>query len=72
MEDITFEEALLKLEDKIRNLEKGEIPLDDMVKEYEETSKLVKFCSQKLENANKTVNKILNPDGSLSDFNRVE
>ena len=56
----TFESALLKLEGIIRELEKGEIPLDDMVK---------KFCSQKLENANETVNKILNSDGTLSDFN---
>lgn len=65
----TFESALLKLEGIIRELEKGEIPLDDMVKKYTEATNLVKFCSQKLENANETVNKILNSDGTLSDFN---
>ena len=30
----TFETSLLKLEDIIRELEKGEVPLDDMVTKY--------------------------------------
>ena len=68
MKEKSFEEALLKLEEIIRDLEKGEIPLDDMVKKYTEATSLVKFCSEKLDNATKTVNKILNEDGTLSDF----
>lgn len=67
-EEKTFEESLLKLEEIIRKLESGNVPLDDMVNEYTEAMKLVKFCSEKLNNATKTVNKILNEDGSLSDF----
>ena len=68
MEEKTFEEALVSLEDIIRELEKGELPLDDMVKKYTEAMELVKFCSDKLNNATETVNKILNNDGSLSEF----
>ena len=68
MEEKSFEESLLKLEAIIRELEKGEVPLDDMVKKYTEAMGLVKFCSEKLNNATQTVNKILNEDGSLSDF----
>ncbi len=68
MEEKTFEEALVSLEDIIRELEKGEVPLDDMVKKYTEAMELVKFCSDKLNNATETVNKILNNDGSLSEF----
>ena len=68
MEEKTFEEALVSLEDIIRELEKGEVPLDDMVKKYTEAMELVKFCSEKLNNATETVNKILNNDGSLSEF----
>lgn len=68
MEEKTFENSLLKLEEIIRELEKGEIPLDDMVKKYTEATELVKYCSEKLDNATKTVNKILNEDGTLSDF----
>lgn len=68
MEKISFEEALLKLENIIRELEKGEVPLDDMVKKYTEAMELVKFCNEKLASASETVNKILNEDGSLSEF----
>ena len=67
--EMTFESALLSLETIIRELEKGEVPLDDMVKKYTEAMDYVKFCSDKLKNATETVNKILNSDGSLSDFN---
>lgn len=67
--EMTFEGALLSLETIIRELEKGEVPLDDMVKKYTEAMEYVKFCSDKLKNATETVNKILNSDGSLSDFN---
>lgn len=67
-EENTFEASLLKLEDIIRKLESGNVPLDDMVNEYTEAMKLVKYCSEKLNNATKTVNKILNEDGSLTDF----
>ena len=34
--EMTFESALLSLETIIRELEKGEVPLDDMVKKYTE------------------------------------
>ena len=67
--EMTFESALLSLETIIRELEKGEVPLDDMVKKYTEAMEYVKFCSDKLKNATETVNKILNSDGALSDFN---
>lgn len=64
----TFEESLLKLEVIIRELESGEVPLDDMVKKYTEAMELVKFCNEKLANAIETVNKILNSDGSFTEF----
>ena len=64
----TFEESLLKLEVIIRELESGEVPLDDMAKKYTEAMELVKFCNEKLANATETVNKILNSDGSFTEF----
>ena len=39
-----------------------------MVKKYTEAMELVKFCNQKLANATETVNKILNSDGSFTEF----
>ena len=48
--------------------EKSKDVLDDMVKKYTEAMELVKFCNQKLANATETVNKILNSDGSFTEF----
>lgn len=72
MEEKTFENSLIKLEEIIRELEKGEVALDDMVKKYTEAMELVKFCSNKLNEATKTVNKILNEDNTLSEFKNEE
>jgi len=68
----TFESSLLSLEEIIRELEKGEVPLDDMVKKYEEAVTLVSFCEESLANATKTVNKILNDNGTLEEFKTEE
>ncbi len=67
-EEQTFESALGLLEENIRCLEKGEVPLDEMMKKYEASMELLKYCENKLKEATKTVNKILNEDGSLSEF----
>ena len=72
MENETFESALLKLEDIIRELESGEIDLDKSLDKYKEATTLVNFCSDKLKNAQETVNKILKEDGTFEDFNTSE
>lgn len=72
MESETFESALLKLEDIIRELESGEIDLDKSLDKYKEATTLVNFCSNKLKNAQETVNKILKEDGTFEDFNTNE
>ncbi len=59
MENETFESALLKLENIIRELESGEIDLEKSLNKYKEATELVNFCSDKLKNAQETVNKIL-------------
>ena len=72
MKNETFESALLKLEDIIRELESGEIDLDKSLDKYKEATTLVNFCSDKLKNAQETVNKILKEDGTFEDFNTNE
>lgn len=69
MTEETFETALEKLEGIIRDLESGEIDLDNSIKKYEEANKLVDFCTEKLNAANETINKIMEKDGSFKDFN---
>lgn len=66
--ELTFEENLENLENIVKDLESGNIPLDDAIEKFNEAMKIAKICDEKLKNAESKVNKILNPDGSLEDF----
>jgi len=68
----SFEEELNELENIVKSLENGDINLDDAVKEYTKAMELAKSCSDKLKNAEETVNKIRMNDGSLADFSIEE
>ena len=63
MAGLKFEEALKKLEAIVEGLEQGKISLDDSLKKYEEGIKLAKFCSEKLEEAERKI-EILTKDNS--------
>ena len=69
--ELTFEENLEQLETIVKKLETGEVPLDDAIKEFNRAMTLAKSCDEKLKSAEEAITKIVNPDGSLSDF-RVE
>lgn len=49
--DLTFEMAMDRLEDIVRKLESGELPLDESIRQYEESMRLVAFCRDKLDKA---------------------
>lgn len=66
--ELSFEENLEKLEEIVKKLESGEVPLDDAIKEFNEAMKLAKICDEKLKNAEDAITKIVNEDGTLSDF----
>lgn len=53
--NITFEEALSKLEKIVRELESGDSSLDDSVKLFEEGIKLSGICSAYLKDAQQKV-----------------
>lgn len=56
--NLTFEEALDKLESIVNRLESGEISLDESIAAFEEGQKLVQFCLKKLEEAENKVKKL--------------
>lgn len=70
--ELTFEENLEKLESIVKKLESGETPLDDAINEFNEAIKIAKVCDEKLKNAEEKVNKILNKNGELEEFNISE
>ena len=71
-EEVKFEEKLEKLESIVKELEEGNVDLDDAINKYTEAMKIAKECSKKLDDATKAVNKILNAEGNLEDFKELE
>ena len=49
--DVSFEEAVEKLEAIVEEMESHELPLDKLLVRYEEGAKLVKACEEKLQSA---------------------
>ena len=47
----TFEEALRTLEDIVARLERGDVPLEESIRLYEEAIGLSKTCAEKLTQA---------------------
>lgn len=70
--EIKFEEKLENLEKIVKELEEGNVDLDDAINKYTEAMNIAKECSEKLDNATKAVNKILNENGELEDFKEME
>ena len=53
-----FEDALSRLEDIVRHLEKGDLPLEESLALYEEGTGLIKTCSKLLDEAEQKVVKL--------------
>ena len=66
--ELTFEENLEKLETIVKKLESGEVPLDNAIAEFTEAMKLAKLCDEKLKTAEEAITKLVNKDGSITDF----
>ena len=52
---LRFEDALSGLEGIVRDLERGDLPLDDALKLFEEGVRLSRFCSVRLDEAEKKI-----------------
>lgn len=62
--ELSFEDALKRLEDIVRKLESGDVPLDQSIDLYSQGEKLRTLCQQRLEAAQAKIEKItLNRDG---------
>ena len=68
---MTFEASMQRLEQIVRAMERGDAPLDDSLKLFQEGTELVRSCARMLEEAELQVKKVMTaPDGSpvLEDF----
>ncbi len=55
---IAFEEALEKLESILESMESGDIPLADLVSQFEEGNKLLLLCQKRLQEAELKIEKL--------------
>lgn len=60
-----FEEALEKLENLVASMESGDIPLASLVEKFEEGSKLVKVCEDRLKKAELRIQKLRQKEDSI-------
>ena len=66
--EINFEENIKKLETIVRELESGNVPLDEALNKFNEAYKLSKECDAKLKEVSESLNKVLNENGELESF----
>lgn len=62
----SFERALERLEQIVAEMEGGKLTLEKMISHFEEGSKLVKFCSSKLNEVEKKIEQLLIKDGQVT------
>ncbi len=58
VEQLSFEEALKRLEEIVRTLEKGEAPLDESIGLYREGDRLRRHCEARLKDAQARIEQI--------------
>ncbi len=71
-ETLTFEQAMARLEEIVRLLESGELPLDETIRLYEEGQRLRQFCEQKLNEAEKRIKMVTLADNGTIKVNEFE
>lgn len=70
--ELTFEEAISKLEDIVQKLEEEDIPLEKAIDYYQEGMKLSKICDDILKTAQEKMTNILKENGELEPFDLQE
>lgn len=71
MKEIKFEDAIKRLEEISKELESGELGLDESVAKFEEGMKLSKECTKMLSEAEKRINILINKDGNIEEENFI-
>lgn len=64
---LSFEQALARLEQIVKSLESGNVPLEDLIKLFDEGTSLVKLCTERLDKAEEKVRLLQMKDGILTE-----
>ncbi|MET1013000.1 MAG: exodeoxyribonuclease VII small subunit [Paenisporosarcina sp.] len=69
---VSFDQAIQELEDIVRQLEQGDVPLEDAISLYKKGMELSSVCHEKLQNAEKQLISIIDENGEKTPFNQIE
>lgn len=64
-EDPSFEVALARLEEIVRLMEAGDLPLEQAIAEFQEGMGLARICREKLDQAEQKIQMLVQESGQL-------
>jgi exodeoxyribonuclease VII small subunit len=64
-QELSFENALSRLETIVRQLESGELPLDEAISQFQEGMSLAKICRDRLDQAEQKIEMLVAEAGNL-------
>ncbi len=65
LKNVSFEEAMEKLEGIVEKLEEGEVPLEQAIVMYQEGMSLSNVCHEKLQRIEKQMDRVVEEDGEV-------
>lgn len=68
----TFAEAMAALEEIVRQLEQGDVPLENAIDLYKQGMELSQFCHSKLQNAEEQLISIVQETGETKAFDLLK
>ena len=63
--DMKFEQALGDLEELVKSLENGQLPLEDAIQAFEKGVSLKTVCEEKLKQAQLKIEKVMSKNGKV-------
>lgn len=64
-DELSFEDALKRLEQLVKEMEAGELSLDQMIGHFEEGTGLVEKCGKRLNEVERRIEKLVKKDGKI-------
>ena len=68
LKEMSFEESLTNLEEIVKKLETGEVPLDEAINEFKNAMSLAKLCDEKWKSAEEAITKLVKDNDETVDF----
>lgn len=66
MAQLTFEQALKRLEEVVGKLEESEVPLEEAIELFQEGMRLSKICGEKLDKVEQKIEILIEEEGKVS------